>query len=134
VVHAVGDQWLRRPAPSDLKVIVVDIDRASIDALGTWPWPRETVARLVEAVATGRHPGATPAWRLHHADARHHGWVHFFSATRIRHSIAACRDSARLWQFHDVAGGILKVTSWRPRAAGSDRRRDASSPSLPSGE
>jgi hypothetical protein len=73
VVHAAGDQWLRRPAPSDLKVIVVDIDRASIDALGTWPWPRETMARLVEAVATGRHPDATPAWRLHHADARHHG-------------------------------------------------------------
>jgi len=73
VVHDAGDQWLRRPAPSDLKVIVVDIDRASIDALGTWPWPRETMARLVEAVATGRHPDATPAWRLHHADARHHG-------------------------------------------------------------
>jgi adenylate cyclase len=34
------------PAPSDLKVIVVDIDRASIDALGTWPWPQ---ARLVES-------------------------------------------------------------------------------------
>jgi hypothetical protein len=33
VVHAAGDQWLRGPAPSDLKVIVVDIDRASIDAL-----------------------------------------------------------------------------------------------------
>jgi len=31
------------------------------------------MARLVEAVATGRHPDATPAWRLHHADARHHG-------------------------------------------------------------
>jgi len=64
VVHDAGDQWLRRPAPSDLKVIVVDIDRASIDALGTWPWPRETMARLVEAVATGRHPDATPAWQL----------------------------------------------------------------------
>jgi adenylate cyclase len=51
------DQWLRQPAPSDLKVIIVDIDRASIDALGTWPWPRETIARLVEAVAT-RRPAA----------------------------------------------------------------------------
>jgi len=49
VVHAAGDQWLRRPALSDLKVIVVDIDCASIDALGTGPWPRETMARLVEA-------------------------------------------------------------------------------------
>jgi adenylate cyclase len=49
-----GDQWLRRPATSGLKVIVVDIDRASIDTLGAWPWPRETIARLVEAVAIGR--------------------------------------------------------------------------------
>jgi adenylate cyclase len=53
-IELAGDQWLRRPVPPDLKVIVVDIDRASIDALGTWPWPRETMARLVEAVATGR--------------------------------------------------------------------------------
>lgn len=44
--------------------IVVDIDRASIDALGTWPWPRDTMARLVEAVATGRHLDATPARQL----------------------------------------------------------------------
>ena len=33
-IELAGDQWLRRPVPSDLKVIVVDIDRASIDALG----------------------------------------------------------------------------------------------------
>jgi adenylate cyclase len=49
-----GDQPLRRPVASDLKVMVVDIDRASIDALGAWPWPRATMARLVEAVASGR--------------------------------------------------------------------------------
>jgi adenylate cyclase len=49
-----GDQLLRRPVASDLKVIVVDIDRASIDALGAWPWPRATMARLVEAVASAR--------------------------------------------------------------------------------
>jgi adenylate cyclase len=49
-----GDQPLRRPDASDLKVMVVDIDRSSIDALGAWPWPRATMARLVEAVADGR--------------------------------------------------------------------------------
>src|SRR5258707_7191365 len=53
-IELAGDQWVHRPAPSDLKVIVVDIDRASIEALGTWPWPRETMARIVEAVATAR--------------------------------------------------------------------------------
>jgi CHASE2 domain-containing sensor protein len=61
VVHAAGDQWLRRPAPSDLKVIVVDIDRASIDAVGPPGRGRgETMARLVEAVRLG----GTPAWQL----------------------------------------------------------------------
>lgn len=49
-----GDQWLHKPAPSDRKVIVVDIDRRSIETLGDWPWPRETMARLVEAIAAGR--------------------------------------------------------------------------------
>jgi adenylate cyclase len=49
-----GDQPLRGPVASDLRVIVVDIDRASIDALGDWPWPRATMARLVEAVASAR--------------------------------------------------------------------------------
>ena len=48
------DQLLGRRAASDLKVIVVDIDRASIDALGAWPWPRTTMARLVEAVGSAR--------------------------------------------------------------------------------
>src|SRR5271154_6761422 len=49
-----GDQQLRRPVATDLKVTVVDIDRPSIDALGAWPWPRATMARLLEAVAGGR--------------------------------------------------------------------------------
>ena len=49
-----ADRQLRRPVASDLKVIVVDIDRASIDALGAWPWPRATMARLVEVVASAR--------------------------------------------------------------------------------
>jgi adenylate cyclase len=53
-IELASDQWLRRPAPSDLKVIVVDVDRASIDALGAWPWPRETMARLVEALVAAR--------------------------------------------------------------------------------
>src|SRR5262249_1693546 len=32
-------------------VIVIDIDRRSLEAVGPWPWPRETIARLVETVA-----------------------------------------------------------------------------------
>ncbi len=33
------------------RVIVLDIDRRSIEALGAWPWSRATMARLVETVA-----------------------------------------------------------------------------------
>jgi adenylate cyclase len=49
-----GDWPLRGAMASDQKVVVVDIDRASIDALGAWPWPRATMARLVEAVASAQ--------------------------------------------------------------------------------
>jgi adenylate cyclase len=38
-------------------VVVVDIDRPSVEAYGAWPWSRERTARLVEAVAA-RRPAA----------------------------------------------------------------------------
>jgi adenylate cyclase len=41
----------------ELSVIVVDIDRPSVEAYGAWPWPRERMARLIEAVAA-RRPAA----------------------------------------------------------------------------
>ena len=49
-----ADRRLRQSSPSRIPVIVVDIDRRSLDALGPWPWPRETMAGLVEAVASGK--------------------------------------------------------------------------------
>jgi hypothetical protein len=58
-VQAAGDQWLRRPAPSDLKVIVVDIDRASIDALGLLAEAAGDDGAAGRGGATGRHPDAT---------------------------------------------------------------------------
>src|SRR5689334_911532 len=53
-IELASEQWLRKPAQPDQKVIVVDIDGRSIDVLGDWPWPRDTMARLVEAIAGGR--------------------------------------------------------------------------------
>ena len=32
-----------------LPVVIVDIDEASVTALGQWPWPRTRLARLIEA-------------------------------------------------------------------------------------
>src|SRR5436305_7238842 len=53
-----ADRQLRRPMlpgiADHMPVVVVDIDRRSLEALGSWPWPRDTMARLVEAVAAGK--------------------------------------------------------------------------------
>jgi adenylate cyclase len=46
-----------RPAADDHtrpRVVVVDIDRRSLDAVGPWPWPRATVAGLIDAIATAK--------------------------------------------------------------------------------
>ena len=49
------DQRLRPARPTaDTRVVVVDIDRRSVEALGPWPWPRDTMARLVETVAAAK--------------------------------------------------------------------------------
>jgi adenylate cyclase len=40
------------PDPSG--IVIVDIDRPTLSALGAWPWPRAQLARIVEAAASGR--------------------------------------------------------------------------------
>lgn len=39
-----------RPAPP---IVIVDIDEKSLRAVGQWPWPRNTVARMVHNLGTG---------------------------------------------------------------------------------
>src|SRR6266849_5377328 len=41
-------------ATSPTRVVVVDIDRPSIEKLGPWPWPRLSIAHLVEAIAVAK--------------------------------------------------------------------------------
>lgn len=41
-------------APTYAEVIVIDIDAASLRARGPWPWPRETLAQLVEALTAAK--------------------------------------------------------------------------------
>jgi adenylate cyclase len=38
----------------DPRIVVVDIDRRSLEALGPWPWPRATIAKLVETIAAAK--------------------------------------------------------------------------------
>ncbi len=40
-----------RPRPQEIRpVVIVDIDEASLKAIGQWPWPRTTVADLVSQI------------------------------------------------------------------------------------
>jgi adenylate cyclase len=50
----VGDLQIRDSPRAKPAVIVVDIDRRTLAALGNWPWPRATMARLVGAVAAAK--------------------------------------------------------------------------------
>jgi adenylate cyclase len=43
-----------RIAASDTKIALVAIDTASLEAVGPWPWRRETIARLIGAVTQAR--------------------------------------------------------------------------------
>ncbi len=51
--EAVFDEYQRlAPRPfEDVPVRVVDIDEASLKALGQWPWPRDRLARLVDRLS-----------------------------------------------------------------------------------
>jgi len=44
-------RWRPRPYNFDQPVRIVDIDDESIHLVGRWPWPRQTMAELVEALA-----------------------------------------------------------------------------------
>ena len=44
-------RWKPRPYSFDQPVRIVDIDDESIHLIGRWPWPRQTMAELVETLA-----------------------------------------------------------------------------------
>ncbi len=42
---------LRGPQPVTGQVVIIDIDNKSLAELGQWPWPRNTVAQLIDTLA-----------------------------------------------------------------------------------
>lgn len=46
-----ADLHFRGPQESPPGVLVVDIDRRTLAAIGSWPWPRAAMAQLVQSVA-----------------------------------------------------------------------------------
>ena len=53
--HLVYDRFLMlHPQPVSPDIVVVEIDNASIERLGRWPWPRSVHANLLEQVARAK--------------------------------------------------------------------------------
>ena len=53
------------PGTIDERIVIVDIDEASQLELGRWPWPRDTLATIVDRLFDGDPHG--PRERQHHA-------------------------------------------------------------------
>lgn len=50
--NSVFDQFnILNPRPATGKVVIVDIDEASLEKLGQWPWPRNIMSKLTESLA-----------------------------------------------------------------------------------
>lgn len=75
---------LSAEAAEERRVVVVDIDDASLQRIGPWPWPRETQARLVDAL---RAQGASlQLYDVVFADERQ-------GTDELARALAATRDS-----------------------------------------
>src|SRR5262245_39996191 len=65
-----ADRQLYRTRGETTRIVVIDIDRRSIEAVGAWQWPRETVAKLVDAVAAAQPAAIALDILFHEADTR----------------------------------------------------------------
>lgn len=73
-IEPTRDLILRAASPfsgagSTPRVVVIDIDSKSLDDIGAWPWPRETIATLVDKVAAAGPPVIAIDILFEHADS-----------------------------------------------------------------
>lgn len=50
LVYDTAVQRLRPPVSTDPRIVIVDLDDASLQARGRWPWPRQQLASLIDAI------------------------------------------------------------------------------------
>ena len=100
-----------RPAKAEhagLPVVVVDIDRRALQALGPWPWPRATIARLLDAIAAAK-PAAVAIDIL-------------FADHNPRSSAATSRQSGGLAARPELTGACRQDHGGRPATSASGTR------------
>ena len=110
-------------APADPKVVIVDIDEASLARIGRWPWPRDKLARLTTQLVD-RHQARLVAFDVLFAEPDLSGnaaGLRELARTRV----ARRRRHARRARRGDFAR--------RPRRAVRGRARRGARPCSPSG-
>jgi len=87
------------PAPRD-DIVIVDIDDASLRALGRWPWPRDRIATLVDTLFAEDHVAALGIDLVlaEPDDQARSVRAALSSLTRLAPEDAALRASVARWQ------------------------------------
>lgn len=105
---------VRLAPPPEERLLLVDIDEASLAALGPWPWPRARLAELAERLAA--HGAAMQLWDLVLDAARD-------DDARLARALRAARGMLAVafalpGQGEPVASGTLDATTpWAKRLA-----------------
>ena len=105
------DVFLQQPnlRASMGQVAIVDIDRATLEQVGAWPWSRERLAELVDAIAAARPKAIGIDILLVGTDERSPG--------ALARNLAALtsdqrwRPPTRSWVRRSVSARVLRPTS-----------------------
>ena len=108
------------PQTLDPRIVIVDIDDASIQAIGQWPWSRNQLARLAQELM-GRQQAAVLGFDVVFAEAdESSGLVNLRALARgpLKQDAAFATELARLEPTLDYDGSFARAIQGRPVALG----------------
>ncbi|WP_218509610.1 CHASE2 domain-containing protein [Variovorax sp. dw_308] len=118
----VYDWRLRATMPQTLdpRIVIVDIDDASIQAIGQWPWSRNQLARLTHEIVD-RQQAAVLGFDVVFAEVdESSGLANLRALSRgpLQHDAALAKELARLEESLDYDGSFARAIQGRPVALG----------------
>lgn len=53
-LHSLATDFLYHPVPANQQIVIISIDKKSLDELGPWPWPRAIHAALLDRISAAK--------------------------------------------------------------------------------